>query len=90
MPFEIVRNDITKMKVDAIVNPTNCALSAGGGLDATIHKAAGPELSEECRSIGSCQTGMSEEDFILFLGRHGVGIFDCATEEELLRDIANA
>ena len=57
MPFEIVRNDITKMKVDAIVNPTNRALSAGGGLDASIHKAAGPELSAECRSIGSCQTG---------------------------------
>lgn len=57
MPLEIVRNDITKMKVDAIVNPTNRALSAGGGLDASIHKAAGPELSAECRSIGSCQTG---------------------------------
>ena len=57
MPFEIVRNDITKMEVDAIVNPTNRALSAGGGLDAAIHKAAGPNLSVECRSIGSCQTG---------------------------------
>ena len=57
MPFEIVRNDITKMKVDAIVNPTNRALSAGGGLDASIHKTAGPELSEECHAIGSCQTG---------------------------------
>lgn len=57
MPFEIVRNDITKMKVDVIVNPTNRALSAGGGLDAAIHKAAGPDLSVECRSIGSCQTG---------------------------------
>lgn len=57
MPFEIVRNDITKMKVDAIVNPTNRALSAGGGLDASIHKAAGPDLAEECRAIGSCQTG---------------------------------
>ncbi len=57
MPFETVRNDITKMKVDAIINPTNRALSAGGGLDASIHKAAGPELAAECRSIGSCQTG---------------------------------
>ena len=57
MPFETVRNDITKMKVDAIINPTNRVLSAGGGLDASIHKAAGPELAAECRSIGSCQTG---------------------------------
>lgn len=57
MPFEIVRNDITRMKVDAIVNPTNRALSPGGGLDASIHKAAGPALAAKCRSIGSCQTG---------------------------------
>lgn len=57
MPFEIVKNDITKMKVDAIINPTNRALSAGGGLDASIHKAAGPELAVECRFIGFCQIG---------------------------------
>ena len=57
MPLEIVRNDITKMNVDAIVNPTNRALSAGGGLDASIHKAAGPDLSADCRAVGSCQTG---------------------------------
>ena len=57
MPFIIERNDITQMKVDAIVNPTNRALTAGGGLDASVHSAAGPDLAEECRSIGSCQTG---------------------------------
>ena len=57
MPFVIERNDITQMKVDAIVNPTNRALTAGGGLDASVHSAAGPDLAEECRSIGSCQTG---------------------------------
>ena len=57
MPFEIVRNDITKMKVGAIVNPTNRALVPGGGLDAAVHKAAGPDLVSELQSIGSCQTG---------------------------------
>lgn len=57
MPFEIIRNDITKMNVDAIVNPTNSALSGIGGLDASIHKAAGPALTAACHSIGSCQTG---------------------------------
>ena len=57
MPFEIVRNDITKMRVDAIVNPTNRGLVPGGGLDAAVHKAAGPELAKACHAIGSCGTG---------------------------------
>jgi len=57
MPFEIVRNDITRMKVDAIVNPTNRGLVPGGGLDAAVHRAAGPELAKACRAIGSCGTG---------------------------------